>query len=130
MAMREYNAERELARMHLLLRRSYQDMLQAEEGNPITDLDLSSTEFELCNGKAHKDTSATYSRRRQLKYAMRTIEQWFDGAKLAKKDADESTLRPPGVPDCVEFCHLYFERAGFGGAGRCAARPSSLPHIR
>ena len=45
MAMLPYNAERELARMHLLLRRSYQDMKEAEEGNPITDLDLSSTEF-------------------------------------------------------------------------------------
>ena len=47
MAMRPYNAERELARVHLLLRRSYQDMLQAEEGNPITDLDLSSIEFDV-----------------------------------------------------------------------------------
>ena len=30
---------------------------------------------------------------------MRTIEQWYDGAKIAKKDMDESTIRPPSVPD-------------------------------
>ena len=66
------------------------------------------------------DTSATYSRRRQLKYAMRTIEQWFDGAKLAKKDADETTLRPPSVPDWKKLGPImtkFYQDVGYESDG-------------
>ena len=97
MAMNEYDAVRELARIHLLLRRSLQDMKCAEDGNPITDIDLTAAEFELCNGKPHKDTSFKYSRRRQLKYAMRMIESWYDGA--VNTGEDDGSEQPPDKDD-------------------------------
>ena len=105
MSILQYRAEYELARIYLLLRRSLEDVKLAEDGNPITNIDLSSAEFELCNGKPHKDISSTYSRRRQLQYALRSIQNWHIGAMngSAEGDVDVDGAQPPKSQDWKKF---------------------------
>ena len=104
MAMHAYYAPPELCRMLLLLRKSYERMNESDDPKTLT-----SEEYELCNGRPHSDKTFMYDERRQLKYAIRTLEAWVgvDGS---------SSMRPPTANDWKKVKSLwetYATRMGY-----------------
>ena len=89
MSLRAYWMEAELARLYLLLQKSYdrQSELSAAGEDVKT---LTNDEFELCNGKPHKDPTFLYHEPRQVKDMLKTLRVWFG---MASTD-DETIVLP------------------------------------